>query len=199
MRLGINVPDQIIRRMKELDPEVNVSQVCRDAMQAHCDTLERIRGRVAEDGMKDHVRRFSEGQLDEPDWVGYALDDARDWVNAVPRDEWDEFFHRHDILTSRGEDVTWLTGAFFQEGVKCFTLRFSENSEWFRQEHKANRNSDFFKRAQEEYVRVWLAYVEEVHRMQEQYFAERLQDLMVERERAWAARPGPEVPPSLLH
>ena len=29
MRIGINVPDKVIKLIKKLDPEANISQICR--------------------------------------------------------------------------------------------------------------------------------------------------------------------------
>ena len=108
MRIGINVPDRVLNRIKALDPEVNVSKMCREALEDCCAVLERARARVASDGVLEQVVRLSEGQLIEPDWVGYALDDARDWVNAISPRGWSSFFRFYDSLKSAGKDVAWV-------------------------------------------------------------------------------------------
>ena len=45
MRLGINVPDELLRRVKEIRPRVNVSQVCRQALERYVDIAEQAKRR----------------------------------------------------------------------------------------------------------------------------------------------------------
>ena len=99
MRIGINVPDRVLNRIKALDPEVNVSKMCRQALEDYCAVLERARERVASDGVHEQVVRCPKGNSIEPDWVGYALDDARDWVNAIDP-AWDGQFFRSMTASS---------------------------------------------------------------------------------------------------
>ena len=75
MRIGVNIPDKLLRRVKNIRPEVNVSQVCRQALEDRAALAERVKKQVEEDGMEAHTRRFFEpghAPLPEPDWVGYA-------------------------------------------------------------------------------------------------------------------------------
>ena len=199
MRIGINVTDRILKRIKELDPGANVSQICRQAVVARCATLERATERVASDGTDEQVVRLSEGQLIEPDWVGYALDDARDWVNTTSPDKWARFFSLYDSLKSTGRDVAGSGRTYPFEVTQGFWKRISdkETSEWFEQQYDANPSFNAHAKAEDEHTRAWLGYVNEVRRKQSQYVAERDERERAERERAWKARPEPEVPPQL--
>ncbi len=199
MRIGINVPDKVIRQIKQLDPEVNVSRICREAIESYCASLERIPARVAGDGMDEQVTRLSQERLAEPDWVGHALDDARDWVKAIDPDEWDEFFNLYESGKSRGEDVTWLHDAFSRVECKGFFERFGDNVEWFQREYKINRNSNAHPKAEAVYTRAWFGYVNEVRRQQQQHIADRYKIRTTDMEKARAARPEPELPQQLMY
>ena len=200
MRIGINVPDRVLNRIKALDPEVNVSKMCRRALEDYCAVLERARERVASDGVHEQVVLLSQGQLDEPDWVAYALDDARDWVNAISPRGWSSFFRFYDSLKSAGKDVDGLGRASPSIMVAGeFWTRSSEmrSTEWFDQQYPANPAVNHFTKARDEYTRAWFGYVNEVRRKQLQHIDDEWKRVTAEREKAWAARPKPEVPPQL--
>ena len=199
MRIGIYVADEVIRQIKQLDPGVNVSRICREAIGSYCASVERIPARVGGDGMDEQVGRLSQERLPQPDWVGHALDDAGDWVNAIEPDDWDEFFNLHDGGKSRGDDVTWLHSAFYRRECKGFFDRFGDHMEWFQREYKINRNSDARATAEAEYTRAWFGYVNEVRRRQQQHIADRYKIMTTDLEKARAARPEPELPQQLMY
>lgn len=197
MRIGINIPNELMKRIEPFRSEINLSQVCREAIERFVMNEVRIKERVANDGVDEHAMRLANPPLIEPDWVGYALEDARDWVMAVDLEEWDEFFYRHDALKSKGMDVTFLAG-FPLPGVKNFYHWHSEHQNWFRQEFRASHNSDTFLKAREVYARAWLGYVNEVRQKQLQHFEDMCKEVLAEREQAFQERPEPEVSPQLL-
>ena len=105
MRLGINIPDKLIKRIKELDPGVNISQVCRETLKSHCRALERINNWIDDydDEVEEQVMRLSQEPPVEPDWVGYGLEAARDWVRVVDPRVWQYFWHSHDGFKAEGD------------------------------------------------------------------------------------------------
>ena len=91
MRIGVNIPDELLQRVRVLRPEVNVSQICRQALEDRAALAERVKAQVEGDGMGTHIQRFlgpNYAPLPEPDWVGHAMDDARSWVESVDPSEW---------------------------------------------------------------------------------------------------------------
>ena len=198
MRIGINIPNELMKRIEPFRSEINLSQVCREAIERLATTHERVKERVAGDGVEEHVMRLAQQPLIEPDWVGYALDDARGWVMAVDLEDWDEFWYRHDFFKEKGEDLTWLIDGFPQEGTKWFSIRHIENSAWFIQEFKKSVNSDAHERARKEYASTWLSYVNEVRRKQLQHYDDIHKKTLADRERALRERPEPGVPSHLL-
>ena len=86
MRIGINVPDELLKELKQVRPEVNVSQVCREALANRVEVARRAADRAIGDGVDEHVQRLDRSATKppiEPDWEAYALDDARAWVRTV--------------------------------------------------------------------------------------------------------------------
>ena len=202
MRLGINIPDKLIKRIKELDPGVNISQVCRETLKSHCRALERINNWIDDydDEVEEQVMRLSQEPPVEPDWVGYGLEAARDWVRVVEPRVWQYFWHSHDGFKAEG-DPTPLIAFYSGSGVNSFHARFMEHESWFRpplaRPTEGDRR-DAFDKAREDYHRAWLGYVNEVRRKQLQYYEERRNRVLAEREEALKALPEPEVPPQLL-
>lgn len=197
MRIGINIPNELMKRIEPFRSEINLSQVCREAIERLVKNDLRIKERVTSDGMDEHAMRLGNPPLIEPDWVGYALDDARDWVMAVDLEDWDDFFYRHDDLKAQGKDVNFLAG-FPLQGVKNFYDWSREHESWFRQQFKTNHNSDTYQRAREKYACAWLKYVNEVRQKQLQHFKDMRKEALAERKQALQERPEPEVPLHLL-
>ena len=202
MRIGINVPSELLDRIKALGNKVNVSRMCRQALEDYCAVLERARARFEADDLDELdelVAQLSEAHLDEPDWVGFALDDARKWVHGVSSNYWEKSFTYYDGLKSTGKDIAESRRAspFPFEWSDTFWTRRKENAEWLDQQYVVHSDVTSFSKAEDKYARAWLGYVYEVRRKQLQYVAERDERERAEREGAWKARPEPEVPPQL--
>ena len=59
MRIGVNIPEDLYQRLKPLKETVNISQVCREAIEAYVNDYERALSRNEADGMDDVVDRLS--------------------------------------------------------------------------------------------------------------------------------------------
>ena len=57
MRIGVNIPDELLQRVREIRPEVNVSQICRQALEDRAALAERVKAQVEEDGIGTHIQR----------------------------------------------------------------------------------------------------------------------------------------------
>ena len=60
MRIGINVPNDLIKQVKAIDPDVNVSHICREALKSYVANAGRVAERVVGDGMEDHALRLAQ-------------------------------------------------------------------------------------------------------------------------------------------
>ena len=206
MRLGINVPDELLRRVKEIRPRVNVSQVCRQALQRYVDIAEQAKAQVAADHVDAHVDRLAQDVKAppiEPDWVAYALDDARDWIQEVTPEDWKWFIDESNFLRKKGRDEAEMVGDWSGHvGERGLRHRlYHENSEWYDyqfEEHYMNGGPDPHVKAREEYSRAWLGYVNEVRRKLENRYKEEYDRVMAERAEYRRSRPDPELPQQLV-
>ena len=200
MRIGINVPNDLIKRVKEAQPDVNISQVCREALEELVARRQMVESRVDADGTAERILEFSRSQdnpLMEPDWAGYGWDDARDWVNKVTPDEWDDFCESYDYDESAGvgfDLVVLVYGNFFKWE--------HENETWFNQRYKQLRKGGDYAEvrdsAKRKYNEAWLSYVTEVRKKQRDFFEAEYKKFREEVERRIQSRLSPEVPPQLL-
>ena len=70
MRIGVNVPNEILRQVKEITPKVNVSEVCREALRRHVEVSQRAVQQAAADNVVEQVMRLDESTakpMIEPD------------------------------------------------------------------------------------------------------------------------------------
>lgn len=202
MRIGINVPNELLKRVKATDPNVNVSQICREALEVYADRSETARsfGFYNLEEMERYAVMLLESDerpLVEPDWAGYGLIDAQGWVRAVKRKEWDRFLHHYDFISNRDrkEAISCVRVADRPEGVKCFYDRKEDHEEYI---NLMLDNDIYYSTLECEriYNEAWLSYVLEVRRKHEEHRAAKRERILDERREAWTAIT-PELPPQL--
>ena len=91
----------LLKKVREIRPEVNVSQICRDALEEYVRKSGRVAAQVADDGIEAHLARIGESDLfplAEPDWEGLALEDARDWLAKATPEDWDRYLGIRSFL-----------------------------------------------------------------------------------------------------
>jgi len=159
MRLGINVPNDLVKRMKPLRQVVNFSQVCREAIQAWVDNYERARERAVQDGMEDIARRLrQEIESYEVDWEAIGQEDAKIWVQLASLKDFEHF--NHNLKTGkrlRRTPETWM--APILPGTKSYGERAGEHKEWFTRQSELEHEYDYHQKAQHDYERGWTSYV----------------------------------------
>ena len=202
MRLGINVPNELLKRVKAISPEVNVSQICRNALEEQASKAERVASQVAADGVEQYIHQFAvspNAPTIEPDWVGYALEDARDWIMSATPEEWEFFCYQRDTLERLGRgSENWHAESSHRDGVKSFTVRAREHTDWFICQYEIDIDSNVRELARDEYCRTWMAYVEEVRRLVEEHRREKRDKAIAERKERMLELGKPELPPQLL-
>lgn len=201
MRIGINVPNDLLNRVKALQPQVNISQVCREALTKLADNHDLAVERVARSGITlERAAEFAELQPVEPDWVGYGLEDAAAWVSKVSPEDWDDFWEMYDEDHQDGMPLSLAVNCFaLRYGGKDFSDRWSENTaNWGFQRANRYRYPELYDSAQKDYLSGWLAFVREVRRRQKEHFEVKYQELRAEWDRANQARWNPQPPPQIL-
>jgi len=206
MRIGINVPDKVIKLIKQLDPEANVSQICREALTSYSAVLERARTEITDEDMDDiieHLEQSAPYPQFEPDWAEYAWQDAQDWTRTITPHDWHYFLYNYDRYKDNSRQLythAQFYGIRSRGEVKNFTDRSMENEDWFWREAVIGGNSarqKAYEKAENDYIRTWLAYVNEVRRRCLQYRAEKNEEVVADRQKARLSRPEPELPAQL--
>ena len=205
MRIGINVPNSLLQQVKEINPPVNVSDVCRKALEGYVNLEQRTAAQVHSDNMEAKITHlFQKTSLPaEPDWVGLALDNAANWVRNVTPEEWNDFVEDVDRLRQEGQpEDLYINVWTIQYGGKGI---FGHVHDYWDRLTKAARPSrvsglarDASERGRREYTRAWLGYVYEVRRLIEQRRKEAYERLRAKYDAAFRARLEPEVPEHLL-
>ena len=206
MRIGINVPDELLKELKQVRPEVNVSQVCRDALADRVEVARRAAARAISDGVEEHVQRLDRSVAKppiEPDWEAYALDDARAWVRSVTPEVWERFIYQADFLRRQGRDEIQMVDIWSHgDGGVGLAYRLDENREWLISQHELDfelgTNSNPRERAVRKYGRAWLGYVYEVRRLLDKHRKDEYDRVMAERTEYRRSRPDPELPAQLV-
>ncbi len=207
MRIGINVPNDLLNRVKTLQPQVNISQVCREALENHATGLQRVEDWISYDGeIDEEVCRLAEDYEHwgvEPDWTRLGWDDARGWLKGITSERWTHFLRDWEFLESRGGKPDSSHCHIYSNGagVKNYSDRFLENQGWFnaRYFYASLRGHSFsdYEESRKLYEAAWVSYVGEVRR---QYLADidaKRRAVFTERTKSWETRPAPKVPPQL--
>lgn len=159
MRIGINIPNSLLKRMEPIKQMINVSQVCRDAIEDRVVTYERAMQKARQDGMDEMaavLRREWEPIV--VDWQAIGHEDARIWAEKATPDNFEHFAHNLRVGRSHGRTPgIWMAPHI--PGTKVFGERQAEHEEWFTQQCELDWDSNPYLRADEEYERGWTSYL----------------------------------------
>ncbi len=184
-RLGINVPGQLLAQLKPYREVINVSQVCREALEERIKAYELASSRAKEDGMNAIAEKHAEEyECRDVDWERLGYEDAHAWAEAASYQNFDDKHHNMSILARQGSPRDLLIGPYIP-GVKTFDTRTSEFGEWFLRQFEQDERTDHYQRAKQAYNSAWYSYFDVVWEMiQErikQHAAARLEELSEER------------------
>lgn len=210
MRIGINISKELHKRLEPLKPELNISQVCREALEAKAANHERMRANLDDPAVQQAIGRVWEQEkefraLIEMDWEQLGYEDAVAWVQAASWEDWDDLLDWIEYAKS-GKMPQWEIFPPVIDGVNTICERRGElhNRTWmmekrdpeFRRWHL--RQPFDPKTDEREYMTAWLAYVTAVWELVQQRRTEYYDQLNAERAEARRNRPQPEAPAHLL-
>ena len=205
MRIGINVPDDLLKQVKEIRPEVNVSQVCREALEHRVTVAKITAARAHEYGAEGQIERLAallpKGP-EEPDWVAYAIEDAAQWVKSISPAGWEQFIYQADFLRRQGRNEAEMVDLWSnREGSEGMNPRLNTHRDWFEYQYdldfRYGVDSHAYGNARDEYARAWLGYVNEARRLLEKRRAKEIEELFAEREEYRRSLPNPQAPSHL--
>ena len=207
MRIGVNVPNELMKRVKKISPAVNVSQVCREALEERVRVGERAISQVEVDVVDKQVVRLAEAlgnSLIEPDWETYALEDAREWVKKVTPEIWDRCIYQYDHLVRSGRRAEQMVDIWSQQcGTRGYRKRMYDNNDWFDEQCEIDDTGEAIlnahKKSLEEYASTWLSYVLEVRRKLEKHWKDEHERVRAGREEYLLSLSHGELPPQLVN
>ena len=169
MRVGINIPNELNRRMEPLKPYINVSQICREAIEDRVESYEKARESGSATDVVQAIDQVWEEErkmrdVIDVDWWSLGCQDARSWVAAAKLGDWEYLHHRQDVI-SRQDRPNWEFPPPDLGGVKTFDDRMGELYSRIRQQDDSffdwlyevqggiDRSS-----AERDYMSAWLTY-----------------------------------------
>jgi len=159
VRIGINVPDDLLKRMEPLKTVTNVSQICRDAIKTHIEAYERAMTRAKEDGMNAIAEHLSNKLVpQEVDWELLGIEDAKIWVQLAKLENFEYLLHKLEVLERQGRSPYEVRIPRVQ-GDKSFGERSDEHDEWFLRQIEADKESNPDIEAELIYQRGKLSYI----------------------------------------
>lgn len=205
MRIGTNVPNELLQRVKQADPNINVSQLFRAALEDFASKSEWARefGFANVQDMEQAAKNLLETDdmpLVEPDWFGYGLEDSRDWASTVSIEDWKRFWHEYDLISNRDgqeEAANWVRFARMPDGAKVFHDHRVNHEEYL---NRMWDNNIYFSVSDCEsiYNHGWMSHALEVRQLYEEYREAKRERLLDERRQKWQSLPDPGVPQQLL-
>lgn len=166
MRIGINVPDELLRRMAPIRQVANLSQICRQAIKDWVDAYERAKDHARLDGMEAVAARFlAEHTQQSVDWEALGHEDAKLWVQVACLEDFETLFHNLKIKEREGRSDNWIPLYRHLEGTKTFWDRQHEHKEWFYRQIEFDEKTNHIEAAETQYTRAWLSYVTAVWQM----------------------------------
>ena len=194
MRIGLNIPDDLLTRLEPLKPSINVSQICREAIEAYVDSYERASMKIEGDGtLQESERIWHQEESRTVDWeeLGYA--DGKAWVEKSELEDLENLFRNLGVAKRKNREPFIPFWRYIPD-TKDFGHRRGEHAEWFIWQCELDENGNPYIRAEREYTRGWLAYVTAVWQHVDQRRRARAKEMVDQRK----SRPQPEVPARLL-
>ncbi len=170
MRLGINIPNELHRRLEPLKQYINVSQICREAIEERVICYEKALASRTEQDIVSAMGRVWKEELEmraviEVNWGLSGCEDARPWVTAAELRDWEYLHHRQNVFERQGRP-RWEVEPPYIAGTKTFEDR------WFQLRGRIHQQDEHFldwlnerggldeEAARREYMSAWLAYTD---------------------------------------
>ena len=213
MRIGINIPDDLMKRLEPLKPELNISQVCREALAAKAESYERAIAELNEDDTKSALERASSEEIRrlsllDVNWAELGYQDAVAWVKAATWKDWNHWRSIQDLLQRQNRPAWDIQPRLFDRLAKevkyhgdrlydFHDLIFQQSDEFFVWMDDNGLAIDWHD-AEREHKQAWFAYVEAAWRLIQQWRDDRFEEIRKERLAIRAARSQPEIPEHIL-
>ena len=208
MRIGINIPNELMKRLEPLKPELNISQVCREALAAKAGKYEQMKTSLGNDEVNSAVAGLWEREKEFPaaidfDWEMLGYEDAAAWVKSASWDNWDDLLEElHfckernwpecDIVPPHIDGVKWVIDRETELHNRTEQLRQRDHG-LYRRLLKWSVRIDY-KAINREYMTAWISHVKAVWELVRERELQYLDEQTAKRSNP----PQPEVPEHIL-
>ncbi len=186
MRIGINVPDDLLKRLEPMKTVTNVSQICRDAIKAQVEAYERAMARANQDGMEAIAERLGAMMVpQEVDWELLGIEDAKMWVQLAKPEDFERQFDRLERFVDQRQSPWTRLIQRVEGSIWYFDIRADEHQEWLRWiDQSDDETSSLYLAAKREYEQAYLNYILAVWNMAKKMAKEKQSSESVAREKA---------------
>ncbi len=155
MRLGILVPDNLIKRLEPIKKSLNLSEEFRNMLEERALAFERAQNLFGE----SDITRLTEDLKKEYeilsfDWVGEGQEDAKRWCQAVGLRK--IMYHTNEVLSSHKPLLP------VQADILDFADRKKTREQSLFQLMDAEPDVDWYGRIRESYLLGWKSYLQAV-------------------------------------
>ncbi len=208
MRIGVNIPDELLGRFEPLRSQVNISQVCRETIQTMVEKYERNIVRLDDVEIEEALRSISQQEIEwmqivDVDWEQMGYEDAENWIRAA---EWEDWAQRQRTLAAieRQNQSDWRTqrpllggkrhrAKIFHDRLTEYLDRTREQSDEFSEWRYDNNLYLDVQAAERVYQRAWSTLVQAAEEKIRLAYREKYENL----NRGKPQRPNPGLPAHL--
>jgi hypothetical protein len=167
MRIGINVPDDLLERFKPLKATYNLSQVCRDAIKSRIESYEKAREQVNNDGMEAIASRFWQEYSKKTilDWEAIGRENARKWAEGASLEDFEDLFHNISVHKRKGLEPGEFLGGWRIAPENRFEVAQQKHENWFVRQFDLDETTNHYALAKQDYNRGWVSYLTAVWQM----------------------------------
>lgn len=145
--------------MEPIKQRVNISQICRDAVEKWVNAYECSMEKAKQDGMEEIADELKQvWKPYEVDWEAIGREDAHIWAQKAKPEHFEIF--AHNLKVGRGHGRTpgiWM--APILPDTPFYGERQAEHKEWFIQQFELDLDSNPYLIAQEGYELGWTSYL----------------------------------------
>ena len=141
MRIGINIPKELHQRLQPLKGTMNISQICREALEAYVEKYEEYTHWLDSDSAKELVAEICEKEFErkamvEVDWETIGYQDAKDWVQGATLADWDYWNRCRSDSDPHRKNTVWTFGRYVREGLMKGKFVSPGAARTFHQRHR---------------------------------------------------------------
>jgi hypothetical protein len=168
MRIGVNVPNELLERFKPLKSTHNISEICREALKSYVESYEKSsQSKGGDDTAALANRLYMEYTKKTPrvDWEAIGRENAKKWAEGASLQDFDDVIHNISIHKGKGTEPGEFLGSWrIPEGCR-FEDAQHKHEDWFDRQFELDERPNYYMVAKRDYSRGWVSYLTAVWQM----------------------------------